>query len=78
MIRFLIFSFLFYILFTIVTRVLQAFFGVTRRPSHQPPAPNQPQPPKPIQEYKDVAEAKFKDVNAGNQVRDERDDSKTS
>jgi len=77
MIRFLLFSFLFYILFIIVTRVLQAFFGVTRRPT-QPPAPNQPQPSKPIQEYKDVAEAKFKDVSVGNQVRDERDDSKTS
>lgn len=78
MIRFFLFSFLFYILFIIVTRVLQAFFGVTRRPPQQPPAPNQPQPSKPIQEYKDVAEAKFKDVNVGNQVRDERDDSKTS
>lgn len=76
MIRFLFFAFLFYILFIIVTRVLQAFFGFTRRPSHQPPAPNQPQPSKPIQEYKDIAEAKFKDIDGGNQMRDERDDSK--
>jgi len=76
MIRFFLFSFLFYILFIIVTRVLQAFFGGTRRPTHQPPAPSQPQPLKPIQEYKDVAEAKFKDVNGTNQVRDQRDDPK--
>lgn len=78
MIRFLLFAFLFYILFIIVTRVLQAFFGFTRRSSHQPPSATQPQPPKPIQEYKDVAEAKFKDVDVGKQVRDEREDSKTS
>lgn len=78
MIRFLLFAFLFYVLFIIVTGIVRAFFGFARRPSHQPPAPNQPQPPKPIQEYKDVAEAKFKDVDVGNQVRDERDDSKTS
>ncbi|MEK7749118.1 MAG: hypothetical protein AAB269_03560 [Bacteroidota bacterium] len=74
--RFLLYAFLFYILFIIVSGVLRAFFGFTRRPSHQPPASNQPQPSKPLQEYKDVAEAKFKDVDVGNQVRNERGDSK--
>jgi len=77
MMRFLLYAFLFYILFIIVSGVLRAFFGFTRRPSHQPPDPNQPQPPKPIQEYKDVAEAKFKDVDRRNQVGDQRDEAKT-
>ena len=77
MIRFFLYAFLFYILFIIVTRVLQAFFGFTRRPSNTPSVPNQAQPSKPIQEYKDVAEANFKDIDGRNRVRDETDGSKT-
>ena len=70
MIRFLLFTFLFYIAFLVVTNVLRALFGATkRRPDQSPQDTPTNQPAKPTLEYKDVAEAKFKDISENKSVK---------
>ncbi|MBI3004511.1 MAG: hypothetical protein HYY49_03750 [Ignavibacteriales bacterium] len=63
MIRFFLFSVLFYILFLIVSNVIRLFFAWRMRQQQKPfPKSDSPEQPQRQVEYKNVADAKFEDI----------------
>ena len=63
MIRFFLYTVLFYVLFLIVSSVIRAFLGWTkRREQSKSPQVDPSATPKAQVEYKNVADAKFEDI----------------
>ncbi|MBI4427852.1 MAG: hypothetical protein HY562_01910 [Ignavibacteriales bacterium] len=63
MIRFLVFTVLFYVVFLIVSNLIKLFLAWKLRQKRKPfPQADAPSPSKPQVEYKNVEDAKFEDI----------------
>ena len=72
MIRFFLFTVLFYVLFLIVSSVIRAFLGWTkRREQSKSPQVDPSATPKAQVEYKNVADAKFEDIPKANRTKNQ-------